>query len=57
MKGCRLSSNMFVVRLLLGEVAFSYNFLRTRAEMISLNFGRNEVQVLLYFKITFIKSL
>jgi hypothetical protein len=65
MKGCRLSLNMGAVRLLLEEVAFSYiyNFLRT-AETISMSLGRNEVhctkdpqQVLLYFKITFIKSL
>jgi hypothetical protein len=44
MKGCKLSSNMDAVRLLLEGVAFSYifNFLRT-AETISLNLGRNEV--------------
>jgi hypothetical protein len=49
MKGCRLSSNMGAVRLLLEEVAFSYifNFLGT-AEMISLNLGRNEVLMIPY---------
>jgi hypothetical protein len=59
MKGCRLSSNMGVVRLLLEEVAFShiFNFLRF-AETISMNLGRNEVLMIpyKYFKITFIKS-
>jgi hypothetical protein len=49
MKGCRLSSNMGAVRLLLEEFAFSYifNFFRT-AETISLNLGRNEVLMIPY---------
>jgi hypothetical protein len=49
MKGCRLSSNMGVIRLLLEEFAFSYtfNFFRT-AETISLNLGRNEVLMIPY---------
>jgi hypothetical protein len=49
MKGCRLSSNMGAVRLLLEEVAFLYifNFLRT-AETFSLNVGRNEVLMIPY---------
>jgi hypothetical protein len=49
MKGCRLSSNMGAVQLLLEEVAFSYifNFLKT-AETISLNLGRNEVLMIPY---------
>jgi hypothetical protein len=49
MKGCRLSSNMGVVQLLLEEVAFSYifNFLRT-AETISMNLGRNKALMIPY---------
>jgi hypothetical protein len=49
MKGCRLSSNMDAVRLLLEEVAFSYifNFLRT-AETISMNLDGNEVIMIPY---------
>jgi hypothetical protein len=52
-EGMQVDLNIGAVRLLLEEVAFSYifNFLRT-AETISLN-----QQVLLNFKITFIKSL
>jgi hypothetical protein len=49
MKGCRLSSNMGAVRLLLEEVTFSYifNFLRT-ADTISFNLGRTEVLMIPY---------